>query len=798
MYNRIYLNNDWTFYREDTPEQKETVRLPHTNTELPFNYFDEKLYQFVSVYEKDIAVPEEYTGKVLKLRFEGAAHQSKVYVNDQFAGEHNCGYTEFKVDISALINYGEQNHIKVVLDARESLNVPPFGHVIDYLTYGGLYREVSLEVYEPSYVEDLFIKAGELSVTAQSFTVDATLHLPNPDKSNYKLVFSVFDGPLCVQTFDEMNLSDGFNSFTLYTTDLKIWSPEQPAMYTLKAQLMEGETGLDYYETTFGLRHVEFRKEGLYVNNKKYDIRGLNRHQCYPYVGYAMPKSVQEYEARMLKYDLGLTAVRTSHYPDSQYFLDECDRIGLMVFTEAPGWQHIGDAVWKQQHLTNVKDMVLQNRNHPSIILWGVRINESQDDDDLYRKANEIAHKYDSTRQTSGVRYLQFSHLLEDVYAYNDFSHTGDNAGITAKCKVTPKFNKPYLVSEHNGHMFPTKEYDCEEHRLSQALRHARVLNDALKPDNGVAGAFGWCMADYNTHKDFGSGDKICYHGVMDMFRNPKMAAAVYASQGCEKPVMEVSSSMDIGEFPGGCLGDVYVFTNADYINLYKNNLFVRRFYPDKEDFPYLPHPPIKVDDLIGVLFVEQEGLSESSSNKIKTVVKSYMKSGMAGALTPKNIALLASSMVQDKISVSRFFDLFYKYVGNWGSDATIYKFEAVKNGEVVKEITKAPMNDFFLKVTPNQTELYEGSTYDVAVVNIECVSKEGNRLVYANDPILLSTEGELELIGPKAVPLRGGCAGTYVKTTGKPGTGKLIVESDRAGRTEISFTIKEDKLVNG
>ena len=138
-------------------------------------------------------------------------------------------------------------------------------------------------------------------------------------------------------------------------------------------------------------------------------------------MGYAAPEALQREDARILKEELCCTAVRTSHYPQSQHFIDACDELGLLVFTELPGWQHIGDAAWKRRSVENVREMVTQYRNHPSVVLWGVRINESLDDDDFYRETNALAHSLDPSRQTSGVRYLEKSHLLEDVYAYNDF-----------------------------------------------------------------------------------------------------------------------------------------------------------------------------------------------------------------------------------------------------------------------------------------------------------------------------------------------------------------------------------------
>ena len=228
-------------------------------------------------------------------------------------------------------------------------------------------------------------------------------------------------------------------------------------------------------------------------------------------------------------------AVRTSHYPQSHHFIDECDRRGLLVFTEIPGWQHIGGEDWKAQAVENTREMVQQYRNHPSIILWGVRINESRDDDELYRLTNGVAHELDPSRPTSGVRDRVKSSFLEDVYAYNDFSHKGDNAGCLKKKKSTPDRKKGQLISEFNGHMFPTKSFDCEDHTTEHMLRHARVMNAYYK-EKDIAGGFGWCMFDYNTHQDFGSGDRICYHGVTDMFRNKKPAGELYFAQQEAEP----------------------------------------------------------------------------------------------------------------------------------------------------------------------------------------------------------------------------------------------------------------------
>ncbi|MEI3100655.1 MAG: glycoside hydrolase family 2 TIM barrel-domain containing protein [Oscillospiraceae bacterium] len=422
----------------------------------------------------------------------------------------------------------------VKLNSREDGSIPPFGFVIDYLTYGGLYREAWLDVREQSYIEDIFVTTPGLT----------TARVRTKVQGNWdRLRLAIMDGA------EELLSTLGGTEQLLSLPQAKPWDIFSPKLYTLRAELLdkEGEV-LDTQQVSFGFRTAEFKAEGFYLDGKKTFLRGLNRHQSYPYIGYAAPESLQREDARILKQELKCTAVRTSHYPQSQYFIDECDRLGLPVFTELPGWQHIGDERWKDQAVENLREMILQYRNHPSIILWGVRINESVDDDEFYRRTNALAHELDDSRRTSGVRYLEKSHLLEDVYSYNDFSHNGLTPGAKKKKDVSPDMDKALIISEHNGHMFPTKSFDPWEKRQEHALRHARVQSAAAESGEH-AGCFGWCMFDYATHKDFGSGDRICYHGVLDSFRNPKLAAAVYSSQG-EEPVLELGCPMDIGDYP--------------------------------------------------------------------------------------------------------------------------------------------------------------------------------------------------------------------------------------------------------
>lgn len=808
MTHRFYLNDDWLFTEqfEDSlaaPEYLENtlqpVRLPHTCKETPFHYFDESLYQMVSGYRRHLQVPADWQGKRILLTFEGAAHDSTVFCNGKKVGEHHCGYTAFTVDLTDNVLYGQDNLLCVRLDSRENLNVPPFGYVIDYMTYGGIYRDVRLEVKEKVSLSDIFVHTAidfrSSPVTAQ---ITSEITLTESDENvtirQYYMPKSTATAQeswrlLCEQTVSADVSCDKEFSLTATITAPLLWDTEEANLYILKTQLYQDNTLLDETETTFGIREAVFKKDGFYLNGRKLRIRGLNRHQSFPYVGYAMPKSMQRLDADLLKKELGLNAVRTSHYPQSHYFLERCDELGLLVFTEFPGWQHIGDDSWKAQAVANAEDMIRQYRNHPSIILWGIRINESPDDDAFYEKTNAVAHKLDPSRPTGGVRAMKKSHLLEDVYTYNDFLHDGEMPGCDPKKKVTSDMEKPYLISEYNGHMYPTKAFDNEERRSEHAIRHANVL-DAVAGQSDIAGSFGWCMFDYNTHKDFGSGDRICYHGVMDMFRNPKLASNIYACEQEQTPVLEITSSMDIGEHPGCNRGNIYILSNADSVKMYKNDRFIKEYLPEMSPYKHLKHGPILIDDFIGDSLAQNERFRPKHAKEITDAMNLVARGSLNHI--PKRLYLTALKLLLiyhiDFAEVTR---LYTKYIGDWGGTATIYRFDAIKDGKVVKSVTKEPVREIRLEAEADHTILTEQHSYDVALVRIHAVDDHGNVLPFYQEPVRLIAEGDISIIGPDTIALQGGMGGTYVKSTGRSGRGALLLQSQTAGEIRIPFQIK-------
>ena len=785
-------NDGWLFAPVFTPalvqpdraEELIPVRVPHTVKPLPYNYCNENDYQRLSGYRKEFFAPKEWEGRTVLLTFGAVAHDATVFCNGRRMFHHGCGYTAFTVDLTAALRLGQKNVVAVRCDSREDLNIPPFGGQLDGLTYGGIYRAVSLDIKEPAYLRDIFIEAkaeGDFRIYSSTVgeTVGCTLQAEIRSPSGSR---ALYQGELSLPIVGTLN-------------GVHPWSLEHPSLYTLTVRLIRPGTNglpdrvLDERSTRFGFRTLQFVAGGLYLNGQRVELRGLNRHQSYAYQGYAMPDSIQRLDAQLLKKELGCNAVRTSHCPPSPAFLDACDELGILVFTEMPGWQHLGDDTWKAQALQNCREMVCQYRNHPSIFLWGVRVSGSANDEAFYKRTNETVRRLDPTRPTAGARSSRKSQLLEDVYAYNDYSYRGRGPGCEARGNVTPDTRKGYLISEFGGQQFPAKAFDDEPHRLAQALRYAAVLNDSIA-QQGVAGSFGWCMTDYNTHREFGSGDRVSYHGVMDLFRNPKLSAAVYASQKTPRApsdiVLEVSSGMALGDLPGGIPVACWVFTNAESVRLYRDNDFVAEFAPDRRGrFAALPHPPIEIQDFVGSLLEKYEGLDRAAAPQVAAILNEMRRDAME--LSP----LSRARMLSLRLSAQELLRMYYKYIGVLGSPTSVYRFEAVWHGRAVKTVIREPVQSVRLECTVHNPILTDGPTWDCAAVSLRAIDQNGNLLPYCSEAVQLSVEGPVEILGPSVVPLRGGMAGTYLATTGEAGRAVLHCKMEGALDTEAVLTIR-------
>jgi len=565
----------------------ERVVVPHTNVRLPWHSFDDKRYEFVSLYRRHFKLPPAARGHRVFVDFEGVMTASAVWINGTRLGEYKGGYTPFSFELTQHVDFDGANLLAVDVDSTERADIPPFGKQIDYLTFGGIYREVAIRVVPLTFIENIFAKPTD--VLAEHPRVEVDCHLQGVTDPHEALALRVelHDGERSIGAKEiEIASRSAVQTVVLESFGpVKLWDLAKPHLYTVHVRLTTGKEIVDEDSRRLGFRQAQFTDQGFALNGKVIKLRGLDRHQTFPFMGQAMPARVQRRDAEILKKNLKCNIVRTSHYPQSRHFLDACDELGLLVLEEIPGWQHIGDQAWKELSIDNVGRMIRRDWNHPSIVLWGVRINESKDDHDFYALTNALAHKLDPTRQTGGIRYFQESEFLEDVFTMNDFGFP-----------LLPPNHPRYLNTEFAGHTYPTKTIDNKERVMEHTVRHARV-HDQIASNPQYAGGIGWCAFDYNTHYDFGTGDRICYHGVTDIFREPKPAASFYKSQcdPSEEVVLEPAFHWARGDEDIG-FTKALVCSNCDHLKFYIAGKLVAEVDPDRKQFPHLRYAPFTAD----------------------------------------------------------------------------------------------------------------------------------------------------------------------------------------------------------
>ena len=739
------INDGWTFHADFSQDlvanakPGEAVRLPHNAVDLEMNYFDEKSFQKEFGYQLHLPWQPAFEGQEVALVFDGAMANSVVWVNGEKVAQHADGYTPFEARLTGLLKAGD-NLVTVKIDGSENPDIPPFGGQIDYLTYAGIYRDVWLKVTDAVSINRIKVETAHELSNAKAVAVIGTLANPRGVAlaGTALAELCALDGTVLHQQSVAFT-GDTVRVVFTQLAGLSLWELDSPQLYRMALHI-DTPNGQDALDARFGFRTARFASDGFRLNGKLLKIRGLNRHQSYPYVGYAMGRRAQELDADILKNELHCNLARTSHYPQSPYFLDRCDEIGLLVFEEIPGWQHIGGAVWQDESVENVRRMVQRDWNHPSIILWGVRINESADNHDFFARTNAMARALDTTRQTGGVRCIENSELLEDVYTMNDFFHIAPADWLPGRTPAPLRQTRdvtgldrdvPYLVTEFNGHMYPTKRIDPEDRQAEHATRHLEVLNAAYANPQ-IAGAIGWCMFDYNTHKDFGAGDRICHHGVMDIFRAPKFAAAVYASQ-CppqQQVVLEPVTYWARGEKDRCEVLPLLVLTNCDYLEFQFGDFPVKRAEPDRAKYPHLPYAPVTIDS-------RQVDMAE---------------------------------------------------VGAWGMQWLDCSITGFVNGQAVARVTLSgnPLPTT-LEVVADSTTLLAGEK-DAVRFTVRALDQCGRVLPFLDDVVGVEVTGGAKLLGPELILFKGGVAGFWVESTGEPIDTQVAVSTRRLGRQVVTL----------
>ncbi len=582
------------------------VTLPHTVTPLSWGNWDPASWQGVWIYRKHFGLPERRGARVL-VQFDGVLVNATVLLNGARLGAHQGGYLPWSTELTGHLAR-DDNVLAVIVDSRW-LPVPPQGApggpaAVDYLQPGGIYRDVTLRVVPEVFLSDVFARPAGVLGPRRRVEVQATIDAAAVPRGPVRVTAELRDGSrvLAGASARVTITRPGTTLARLAITgigDVTLWSPRTPQLYTVRVTLAPAGRPPHAVDVRTGFREAVFRTDGFYLNGERLKIFGLNRHQLFPYLGMAAAARLQRRDAEILVRELNCNMVRCSHYPQSPHFLDACDELGLMVWQEPPGWVYVGDAAWQDLVIQNVNDMVIRDRNRPSVIVWATRLDETPNYPSLYARTRRLAGRLDGSRQTTGaMASYSTDGWAQDVFAFDDYQSRHGQAGLEP-----PLPGLPYLVSEAVGALDGPPTYrwiDPGRVLAEQALLHAQV-HDIARSNSGYAGLLAWAGFDYASLKGGRRiWDGLKTPGVVDTFRVPKPGAAFYRSQldPRVRPVILPAFFWDFGPGspPDGPGAHAMIATNCDRLEIYVGGRHVATGTPDTRGFGHLARPPVFAD----------------------------------------------------------------------------------------------------------------------------------------------------------------------------------------------------------
>lgn len=615
------LDTGWRFLRGDpdgAPDPAfddsrwEPVALPHSAriealVTGPAGTGDAQ-WQGVCWYRRPLRLrPHAPSGDVL-LRFEGAMNVAEVWLDGRPVGRHLGGYLPFVLDLGAYLRPGRDHLLAVRLDNRDNpVTGPKPLAQLDFNLYHGLYRPVHLVTRDCLAITDPILADRPAGggvmisyprVSRESAIVRVQTHVRNGHNEGRDLAVRVTlrqpEGGAEAVASVPLTLAAGEDRHVTQELEVRaprLWSPAAPNLYRLDCEVLTGSRVTDAESLRIGIRRIAVGPEGFSINGRRMFLRGANRHQEHPYIGYALSDAAQYRDARRIK-QAGFDYVRLSHYPHAPAFMAACDELGLVVMDCIPGWQYFNpDPAFIELQYRNCRDLIRRDRNHPCVILWEVSLNESPMPGDFVARAHAIAHEeypgdqcftagwtpgYDvflQARQHGGCRDGRDRACI--VSEYGDWEYYAMNAGLdqTAWADLSP--------AESNSRQL---RWQGEQALLQQATNFQEAHNDNLG-----TGAFAdglWVMFDYNR----GYAPDVESSGCMDLFRLPKFSYHFFRSQrpATEGPVVFIAS-----HWMPGSAADVRVFSNCDQVALTLDGRLLDRRPPDRNRLgTRLRHPP--------------------------------------------------------------------------------------------------------------------------------------------------------------------------------------------------------------
>ncbi|MDD4921288.1 MAG: beta-galactosidase GalA [Bacteroidales bacterium] len=555
-------------------------------------------------YRRNFKLNPSDNGKHLELQFEGVASHCTVWVNGTLVHRNWCGYTSFYIDITALAKYGDDlNNVAIRVDANVQEGW--------WYEGAGIYRNTWLVKRSPVHLITDGVFANPVKKDgAWSIPVEATLE--NSGKQNADVVVETVvtdasgkeiasgSGKATVAV-----LSKAVAQFTIPVQNPKLWSVDEPTLYTVKTTVKNQNKVIDQIETRCGFRTLRFSPEsGFYLNDKPLKIKGTCNHQDHAGVGVAMPASLWDFRLKKLK-EMGSNAVRCSHNPPSKEFLDACDRLGVLVMDENRNFnispEYMGQLEW----------MVRRDRNHPSIILWSVFNEEpmqgTESGYEMVRRMSALVKKLDTTRPvtaamngglfspknvSTAVDVVGFNYQID---SYDRFHKEHPEMCLTSSEDVSGVMQRGQYVTDKSKNLLD--EYDTQH--PSWGTTH-RIAWKAIAERPFLAGCFVWTGFDYRGEPTpFGWPTVSSNFGIMDLCGFPKTAFYLHQAQWVEdKPILKMVPHWN---WPSDSIGKkirVMVLSNAEKVKLFLNGKAIGMQVVDKYEMNtwYVPFKPGKLE----------------------------------------------------------------------------------------------------------------------------------------------------------------------------------------------------------
>lgn len=738
------------------------VTLPHTLA-METKYLGRSNYKGTGWYRRYFTLDSSFQGKRIYLDFDGVMINGTVFLNGEKIATHAGGYMKFSVDLTDRMKLGQNNLLAVQVSNLDDADTPPGKPELrmDFHYFGGIYRNVTLRIQDPLRITDpmeanqvagggVFVTYPEVSAASAQVKVKTQVANDRPAAAAFQLKTTVVDADgrtvgvaqTSAATLASKSAQDLEQTISLKNP--KLWHPDHPYRYTLVSEVVADGKTVDSLKTKIGVRRIDFKPDGFYINGEKLYIRGGNRHQQFQNIGCAGPDSLQRKDALALK-ECGFNGVRAAHYPQSPAFLDACDELGILVIECQPSWQQFtkSQAFWDNT-IRDARQMIRRDRNRPSVVLWETSLNETNSPNDWKTAVTQAAHE-----EYPGDQLFLADDGISPCY------NVGYKVVLRNAAWMDREPTKPFVTREWGDWETASRclRTGGEQGLISQVVSRQVYLNGDGYNDWGgldscerIAGVFLWSWMDHTR----GCVEIPASCGAVDINRYPKFCNDWLRSQ------------MDARNPAFGPMVSI-----ANY-NLLKTNVQNWNFssyyhgHPGKWNIPWSDMNVMVFSNCDSVrLYQNGKLLEEITRQKNAETAPFIAKKGGSPYYVFKLPECLAGTLKAEGII-----------------DNKVVATQEVRTPEEPARVTIEP--------APKGMPLVADGS-DLMPVYFKIVDRNGTLIPTSSHTIHITVEGEGSLVG-KGLPrlqvetqqVEAGLGFAYIRTTGKPG--RIVIKAESQG----------------